>query len=68
MRIYNDDLGEYVEVREDSDGLELIELEQSETKQRIIMPIAQARLLCKAVEEVAAHIEQRQRETTSPKD
>lgn len=62
MRVYDDDLGSYVEVREDGDALELIEIEQSDSKQRIVMPIAQARLLCKGIEEVAAHIEARQKE------
>lgn len=61
MRIYNDDLGEYVEIREDGDGLSLIEIEQSETKQRIVMPIEQARLVCKAIEEVAKHVEDREK-------
>lgn len=62
MRVYDDDTGTYVEVREDSDALELIEIEQSETKQRIVMPVAQARLLCKGIEEVAQHIEAREKE------
>jgi len=62
MRVYDDDTGTYVEVREDSDALELIEIEQSETKQRITMPIEQARLLCKGIEEVAQHIEAREKE------
>lgn len=61
MRVYNDDTGDYVEVREDGDALELIELEQSETKQRIVMPIEQARLLCKGILEVCEHIEAREK-------
>lgn len=61
MRVYNDDHGDYVEVREDSDGLQLIEIQQSENKQRVVMTIEQARLVCKAVEEVAQFIETREK-------
>ena len=64
MRVYNDDHGDYVEVREDADGLELIEIQQSENKQRVVMTIEQARLVCKAVEEVAQFVENRAKEAT----
>lgn len=57
MRVYDDDTGDYVEIREDRDSLELIELVQGERV--ITMPIAQARLVCRAVEEVSAHVEAR---------
>lgn len=59
MRVYNDDHGDYIEVREDTDGLELIEIQQSENKQRVVMTIEQARLVCKAVEAVAQFVETR---------
>ncbi len=32
MRVYNDRTGDYVEVREDRDALELIEIQNSESK------------------------------------
>lgn len=62
MRVYDDDTGVYIEVREDSDGLELLEIVQSDSKQCLVIPVAQARLLCKGIEEVAQHIEARQKE------
>jgi hypothetical protein len=61
MRVYDDDTGEYVEVTEDADCLCLIEILQPQTKQRITLTIEQARLLCLGIEEVAQHIEKREK-------
>jgi hypothetical protein len=44
MRVYNDQNGDYVEVREDRDALELIEIENSESKHCVTMTIEQALL------------------------
>lgn len=57
MRVYDDDSGEFIEVREDRDSLGLIEIVQGKTS--ITMPIAQARLVCQAVKAVSKHIEAR---------
>jgi hypothetical protein len=59
IRIYNDGTGDYVEVREDRDALELIEIVQSENQMCVMMPVDQARLLCKGILEVCDHIESR---------
>lgn len=56
MRVYNDDTGDYVEVREDADGLGLVEIRQSENGARVVMTVDQALMLRDAVTGVCEHI------------
>lgn len=61
MRIHDDESGSYIDIREDADGLDLIEIVQSSGPdaadvQVVTMPLEQARLVSRALAEVADHV------------
>lgn len=55
IRVYDDNTHTYVEVSEDPDCLGLVEIEQD--GKSIVMRVEQARLVCGAIVEIAAHLE-----------
>ena len=54
-RVYDDGCGQFVEVREDRDGLGLVEVVQE--KQIVTMTTEQARLVVKALTEMADYLD-----------